>query len=48
MNKSLKCGRDLVDGDQLIDKLKELGLGMKTKTIEVEEVVIERDWFSSI
>lgn len=39
---------DLVDGDQLIDKLKELGLGVKTKTIEVEEVVIERDWFSSI
>ncbi len=39
---------DLVDGDQLIDKLKELGLGIKTKIIEVEEVVIEHDWFSSI
>ena len=39
---------DLVDGDQLMDKLKELGLGVKTKTIEVEEIVVERDWFSSI
>jgi restriction system protein len=39
---------DLVDGDQLMDKLKELGNGVKTKTREVEEVVIERDWFSSI
>jgi len=30
------------------DKLKELGLGVKTKTIEVEEVVVDRDWFASI
>lgn len=39
---------DLVDGDQLIDKLKELSLGIETKKIEVEEVLIDRDWFESI
>ncbi len=39
---------DLVDGDQLMDKLKELGLGVTTKKIEVEEVVIEHNWFSGI
>ena len=39
---------DLVDGDQLIDKLKELGLGLKIKKVEVEEITVEHDWFSSI
>lgn len=39
---------DLVDGDQLIDKLKELGLGIKTKKIEIEEIVVEHEWFSNI
>lgn len=39
---------DLIDGDQLIDKLRELGLGVKTKRIEVEQITIERDWFASI
>jgi restriction system protein len=39
---------DLIDGDQLVDKLKELGLGVQTKTIEVEQVTIDRDWFSSM
>lgn len=39
---------DLIDGDQLIDKLKELGLGIKTEKIEVEQITIDRDWFSSI
>ena len=39
---------DLIDGDQLIDKLKELGLGVKTETIQVEQVTVERDWFLGI
>ena len=39
---------DLIDGDQLIDKLKELDLGVKTKIIEVEQITPDRDWFSSI
>jgi restriction system protein len=37
---------DLIDGDQLIDKLKELGLGVKAE--RVERVTIERDWFSNL
>lgn len=39
---------DLVDGDQLMDKLKELGLGVQTKKIEVEVVDVDRDWFAGI
>ncbi|VXD08734.1 Restriction system protein [Enterobacterales bacterium 8AC] len=37
---------DLVDGDQLADKLKELGLGVKTEL--VEKVTVEPDWFLSL
>jgi restriction system protein len=36
---------DLIDGDLLIDKLKELGLGVKTEKIEIEQVSINSDWF---
>ena len=39
---------DLIDGDQLIEKLKEFELGVRTSKIEVEQVTIDRDWFSSI
>jgi restriction system protein len=39
---------DLIDGDQLLDKLKELGLGVKTEKIEVEKVTINHDWLLSI
>lgn len=39
---------DLVDGEQFLEKLKELGLGVKTKKVEVEEVSVEREWFVSI
>ncbi len=35
---------DLVDGDQLVEKLKALSLGVQTKKIEVEQVSINRDW----
>ncbi len=39
---------DLIDGDQLIDKLKEFGLGVETKRIEVEQVEINQSWFTTI
>lgn len=37
---------DLVDGDQLADKLKELSLGVKTEL--VEKVSVEQNWFLSL
>ncbi|MBL7786499.1 MAG: restriction endonuclease [Chitinophagales bacterium] len=37
---------DLIDGEQLCDKLKELGLGVKT--VLVEQVEIQRQWFLDI
>ena len=37
---------DLVDGDQLAEKLKELGLGVKTEM--VEKVSVEADWFTGL
>ena len=39
---------DLIDGDQLVDKLKELSLGIMTQKIEVEQVTIDPTWFISI
>lgn len=39
---------DLIDGDQLIDKLKELGLGVKTEKIEVEQITVDHDWILGI
>jgi restriction system protein len=37
---------DLVDGDQLADKLKELGLGIKKEM--VERISIDTEWFKAI
>lgn len=37
---------DLVDGDQLADKLKELGLGIKTEF--VEEVSVDIGWYKKV
>lgn len=37
---------DLVDGDQLAVKLKELSLGVKTQ--QVEKILVEHDWFKTI
>jgi restriction system protein len=37
---------DLIDGEQLIDKLKALGLGVETQM--VEKVTIDREWFDTI
>jgi restriction system protein len=39
---------DLIDGDQLMDKLKELGLGVKTEIVQVEQVIVDPDWLLSI
>lgn len=35
---------DLIDGDQLVEKLKELGLGIWIE--KIEKVQIDRDWFN--
>ena len=37
---------DLVDGDQLANKLKELGLGIKKEL--VEKVTLDENWFKNI
>lgn len=37
---------DLVDGEQLAEKLKEFQLGVKTEMIE--KVTVEKDWFSNL
>ena len=37
---------DLINGELLIEKLKELGLGVRTRTVEVVEV--DTDWFGSM
>jgi len=39
---------DLVDGDQLVEKLRELSLGIHTKRIEVEKIVVDPAWFKRI
>ncbi len=39
---------DLVDGDQLVNKLKELSLGVQTKKVEVEQIVLDSSWFATI
>lgn len=39
---------DLVDGDQLVEKLKQLSLGVSTKKIEIEQVSIDPKWFSAL
>lgn len=39
---------DLIDGDQLVEKLKQLSLGVNTKKIEVEQVSIDHKWFLNL
>ncbi len=39
---------DLVDGDQLVNKLKELSLGVQTKKVEIEQIVLDPSWFATI
>ena len=39
---------DLIDGEQLVDKLKLLSLGMNTEKVEVEKVKVDSGWFKTI
>jgi restriction system protein len=39
---------DLIDGNELSEKLKELNLGVNVKKRTVEEVSIEKEWFDNI
>ena len=39
---------DLIDGEQLIDKLKELELGVKTEQVVTEKVTVDESWFATI
>ena len=39
---------DLIDGDLLLDKLKDLGLGVQTQTIEIEQVAVDRELFANV
>jgi restriction system protein len=39
---------DLIDGDQLLEKLKELRLGVRTEKVEIEKVIVDRDWLLSM
>jgi restriction system protein len=39
---------DLVDGDQLVEKLKQLSLGVNIKKVEIEQVDIDHEWFSRL
>ncbi len=39
---------DLIDGEQFLDKLKELGLGVRTSKVEVEHVEVDQEWLGSI
>ncbi len=38
----------LIDGAELIEKLKELGLGVRTEQVLVERVIIDADWFGGV
>ena len=37
-----------MDGDLLLDKLKELGLGVRTQRVEIEQITVDTDWFAGI
>ena len=38
----------LIDGEELVEKLKELSLGVRTKREVVERVIVEREWFEEV
>lgn len=38
----------LIDGEGLNDKLKALGLGLRTEQVLVERVIIEQEWFAGM
>ncbi len=39
---------DLIDGDQLVEKLKELNLGVRTTIVETRHSVVDTLWFESV
>jgi|HigsolmetaAR202D_1030399.scaffolds.fasta_scaffold00196_15 Restriction endonuclease len=39
---------DLIDGDELVEKLKELRLGIRVTPKVVEEITIDREWFGTL
>jgi restriction system protein len=39
---------DLVDGDQLVEKIKQLSLGVIIKEIKYEQVSIDKNWFAKL
>jgi restriction system protein len=39
---------DLIDGDDLVQKLKDLGIGVEVKQKIVEEIKVQRDYFANI
>jgi restriction system protein len=39
---------DLIDGDKLIEILRQLGLGVQTRKMEIEQVIVDRAWFSIV
>lgn len=39
---------DLIDGDMLVERLKDLGLGVRTRIVQSEQVEIDTAWFHSI
>jgi len=38
----------LIDGEELVDKLKDLQLGVRTEQVLVERVIIEREWLAGV
>jgi restriction system protein len=39
---------DLIDGELLVNKMKELGLGVNTEVVQVEKVSIDKDWLLTL
>lgn len=39
---------DLIDGELLFERLKELGLGVETRIVEEEQVTIDEEWFANL
>ena len=39
---------DLIDGEELVTKLKELGIGVEVKERKIEEVVIQKAFFETV
>ena len=38
----------LIDGEELVGKLKDLALGVRTEQVMVERVIIESEWFGEV